>query len=238
MKSSESITKLAKALSDFQREVKNPANTASAKIPTKTGKGYSYQYATLPDVLNLVRPLLAKHGLSIVQMPGGNGRDISMTTTLLHESGEWIESEPLTLKADDATAQGAGSAITYARRYSLSAVLGISSEDDDDGNYATQAKKSTPKEKPAPKPAAKSSDNPRGKFFAQLREWAGENMEHLPYETVEETAKSWMREKIGVDSLSEVADSSWRTIVNDRMHVVFNAVESILLDDAFEEALP
>ena len=57
-----------------------------------------------------------------------------MTTLLLHESGEWIESDPVVTKAEKINAQGAGSAITYLRRYSLSAILNISSEDDDDGN--------------------------------------------------------------------------------------------------------
>lgn len=56
----------------------------------------------------------------------------------MHESGEWIEPEPLVLKAEKATAQGAGAAITYGRRYALSAVLGISSEDDDDGSQTPQ----------------------------------------------------------------------------------------------------
>ena len=53
---------------------------------------------------------------------------------LLHSSGEWLELEPITLKMDKISAQGAGGAITYARRYSLSAALGIASEDDDDAN--------------------------------------------------------------------------------------------------------
>src|SRR5690606_332377 len=81
-----------------------------------------------------VRPLLSKHGLSIVQSPSGDGERISSHTMLIHESGEWIEFDPLVLKAEKMTPQGAGSAITYGRRYALSAVLGISSEDDDDGN--------------------------------------------------------------------------------------------------------
>lgn len=129
MNKSDSITELAKALAKFQGEIKNPSNTA-------TNPYFKSKYAPLNDVLNLVRPLLSKNGLSIVQAPSGDGENIVVTTTLIHESGEWIEFPPLVLKADKATAQGAGSAITYARRYALSAVLGISSEDDDDGNHA------------------------------------------------------------------------------------------------------
>jgi len=124
---SESIKNLAIALSKFQSEVENPKNTADNPF-------YRSKYAPLQDVLNTVRPLLSKHGLSVVQSPAGDGELISITTLLLHESGEWIEFDPLVLKAEKVTPQGAGSMITYGRRYALSAVLGISSEDDDDGN--------------------------------------------------------------------------------------------------------
>lgn len=130
MNKSESLKNLATALAKFQEEVKNPANTANNPF-------FKSKYAPLSDVLNLVRPILTKHGLSLIQSPSGNGTDIIVSTLLLHSSGEWIETEPLILKADKATAQGCGSAITYGRRYAISAVLGISSEDDDDGNHAT-----------------------------------------------------------------------------------------------------
>ncbi len=130
MNKSESITNLAKALSAFQSEIQNPKNTADNPF-------YKSKYCPLNDVLNLVRPLLSKHGLSVLQSPSGNGSDIIISSILMHSSGEWIEPDPLILKADKPTAQGAGSAITYGRRYSLSAMLGVSSEDDDDGIHAT-----------------------------------------------------------------------------------------------------
>jgi hypothetical protein len=130
MQKSDSIKNIAKALAAFQSEVKNPVNTADNPF-------FKSKYAPLQDILNLVRPLLSKHGLSVLQIPSGDGEKIIITTLLMHESGEWIETCPLILKPDKPTAQGAGSAITYGRRYSLSAVLGISSEDDDDGNQAS-----------------------------------------------------------------------------------------------------
>ena len=132
MRKSESIKNLAIALSKFQNEVKNPKNTADNPF-------YDSKYAPLQDVLNEVRPLLSKHGLSVIQSPSGDGQSVSITTLLLHESGEWIEFDPLVLKAQKITPQGAGSAITYGRRYALSAILGISSEDDDDGNSLESA---------------------------------------------------------------------------------------------------
>lgn len=130
MNKSESIKNIAKALSQFQSEIKNPKNVADNPF-------FKSKYCPLNEVIDATKPILTKYGLCVLQMPSGDGQNITITTLLMHESGEWIESEPLTLKADKATAQGAGSAITYGRRYSLSAMLGISSEDDDDGNHAS-----------------------------------------------------------------------------------------------------
>jgi len=126
---SENITNLAVALAKFQAEVTQPKKTA-------TNPHFRSKYATLDEIINTVKPVLAKHGLSYMQSCGGDGERITITTLLMHESGEWIESEPLVLKADKISPQGAGSAITYGRRYMLSAVLGVASEEDDDGNAA------------------------------------------------------------------------------------------------------
>ena len=144
MNKSESITKLAAALAKFQGEIKNPNNTAVNPF-------FKSKYAPLEEVLNTVRPILSKHGLSILQSPISSEGMVGVNTILLHESGEWIEFTPVMLNMDKPTAQGAGSAITYARRYAISAILGINSEDDDDGNNAE------PKGKVEEKPQAKST---------------------------------------------------------------------------------
>lgn len=138
MQTSPSITAIAKALAEFQREAKNPTNSAKAKVPTKSGGEFTYTYAPLPDVITHVRPLMAKHGLAVVQSPISDQSGVGVTTLLTHTSGEWIMSDPLILPLQAGTAQAAGSAVTYARRYALSAILGISSEDDDDAGLATR----------------------------------------------------------------------------------------------------
>lgn len=130
MNKSESIKEIAPALAKFQSEVTNPANTAENPF-------FKSKYSPLNEILNLVRPLLSKHGLSVIQMPSGDGQEVIITTLLMHSSGEWIESCPLKMKPAKNDPQGIGSAITYGRRYALTAILGISSEDDDDGNSAT-----------------------------------------------------------------------------------------------------
>ena len=153
MEKSDSIKNLAAALSKFQSEIENPKNTADNPF-------FKSKYAPLNDVLNVVRPLLSKHGLSVIQSPGGDGQNISINTMLIHESGEWIEFDPLVLKAEKMTPQGAGSAVTYGRRYSISAVLGISSEDDDDGNHASHNKKKNASNKNQSKKQTENVDPP------------------------------------------------------------------------------
>lgn len=144
---SESIKELAGALSKFTGEVSNPKNTA--KNPQ-----FNSKYAPLEEILNVVRPLLAKQGLSVIQSTTGALEAVTITTILLHESGEFIETEPFILKGEQnarggtkvVNVQGAGSMITYIRRYQISALLGLASEDDD-GNHASKKEDKAPKGK-------------------------------------------------------------------------------------------
>jgi len=127
---SESIKEIASALAKFQAEVKDPVKDSDNPF-------FKSKYVELDGLLAAVRPVLSKNGLSFIQSPGGNGQDITITTLLMHSSGEWIEFDPLTLHAVKTDPQGAGSAITYARRYALSAILGVAWDADDDGNKAS-----------------------------------------------------------------------------------------------------
>jgi len=126
MNKSESIKELASALAKAQGEIEN-ASKSSANPHFKS------RYADLT-----VRPVLAKHGLSVAQFPTLEGTTASVETILMHSSGEWMSgtaSSPMQ-KMD---AQGVGSVTTYLRRYSLAAVCGIAQEDDD-GHAASMAK--------------------------------------------------------------------------------------------------
>jgi hypothetical protein len=145
MEMSESITKVSAALVQAQTEMRNPYNSADNPF-------FKSHYAPLDAILSLVRPILAKNGLLIMQSTGGDGSYASVTTTVLHSSGEYIRSDPLILRPSKLDPQGIGSALTYARRYSLSAILGIAGDDDDDANSISVA---PPKAAAAPKPAAK-----------------------------------------------------------------------------------
>lgn len=128
MEMSSNITELATALAKAQGEIKNA--TKSSDNPY-----FKSKYADLAEVLNVAREPLAKNGLSIMQANEGvaNGY-MSVTTLLLHSSGQYIKATG-TFPVGKQDPQGAGSALTYARRYSLAAMLGIAQEDDD-GNAA------------------------------------------------------------------------------------------------------
>lgn len=138
MKFSEDITELAKALAKAQNSLKNPNNTANNPF-------FKSKYAPLPDVLNDIRPILAGNGISVIQSPVANeAGGVGVETMLLHESGQYLLTDPYFLKPVKNDPQTAGAAITYARRYALNAALGISGEEDDDGNIANGKVKLNP----------------------------------------------------------------------------------------------
>ena len=130
MNSSTEIKDLAAAMAKFQAELK-PA------IKGNTNPYFKSRYADLQACWDCCREALVKNGLSVVQgSRESNGEIVTVDTRLMHASGQWIESS-LTMKPAKADPQGVGSAVTYARRYALSAILGIVADEDDDGNAAT-----------------------------------------------------------------------------------------------------
>lgn len=118
---------LALAQGEIENANKNAANPH-----------FRSKYADLAEVLNTIRPVFAKHGLSLIQSPGFDGSMASVTTVLAHQSGGYMTSTASCVPAK-ADAQGIGSATTYLRRYGAAAVAGIAQEDDD-GNAAAHNK--------------------------------------------------------------------------------------------------
>jgi hypothetical protein len=119
------LTKAKSAFPSIQK-------TKTANIP-----GRSYNYADISVILAAITPSLTANGLAIMQDQKRGEHSLDIQTTLYHESGEWIQSEWLAMPlAPNANAHAIGSASTYGRRYSLSAFLGLATEDDDDGHEA------------------------------------------------------------------------------------------------------
>lgn len=128
MEKSESIKSLAIAMCKAQAEMGGAHKGANNPF-------FKSKYADLKEVVKAVKEPFSKNGLSYVQFPINEGEKIGVETILMHESGEWLM-QRFTVKASKQDAQGAGSVITYCRRYGLQAVAGIPS-DDDDGNLAS-----------------------------------------------------------------------------------------------------
>ena len=112
--------------------------TQEAEIETKKGRNFSYKYSSLGDILSTVRPILTQHDLAVSQnvVDAGDGR-VGVETAITHAGGHAEVFGPVVMPTG-ADPRNVGSAITYARRYGLSAALGIASEDDDDAASASR----------------------------------------------------------------------------------------------------
>lgn len=131
MKTSTSIAALAAALAKAQGQLEGAKkDTANPFFKSK--------YADLSSVVDAIKAAFPANGLSYVQTIVTTEHGVGVETMLMHESGEWICGEPFTIPVNKADAQGFGSALTYSRRYSLSAIAGVKA-DDDDGNAAAAA---------------------------------------------------------------------------------------------------
>tara|TARA_R110002110_G_scaffold415850_1_gene657992 strand:+ start:23149 stop:23670 length:522 start_codon:yes stop_codon:yes gene_type:complete len=123
MNKSESIKELATALNKAQNEMGGAIKDANNPF-------FKSKYADLGSVVKAIKEPFANNGLSYSQFPITDGDRVGIDTILMHSSGEWL-SQSFTVKLTKQDAQGAGSAITYCRRYGLQAIAGVPSEDDD-----------------------------------------------------------------------------------------------------------
>lgn len=145
---SEGCAALAKALRAAQAEMKNPPKDS-------VNPHFKSRYADLATVRDAVIPVLAKHGLCVVQLPCEVEAGPALRTLLMHESGEWIGTTTL-LRALGNDPQKIGSALTYCRRYALQSVAGVAADDDDDGTAGARSAKP----EPAPLPPLKTPAQP------------------------------------------------------------------------------
>jgi len=137
MNRSETINELAQALSAAQGEF-GPARM------DKINPFLRNTYADLGSVIAAAKSACAKYGLAVSQPASTDGHEVTITTLLMHQSGQWLsDSMSLTLGEEKgrSIAQAAGSIITYLRRYSLSAMLGIYADEDTDGNGDNKTEK-------------------------------------------------------------------------------------------------
>lgn len=165
MTHSQELDQLFAALSEFQSKVYHVGFDAKVKVKTKTGPGYSFEYATLGALIEATQAQLAEHGLSVSQVLDGDG----ITTIVGHKSGQFISGNFTLPFTSNMNAQDRGGMITYFRRYGYASALRLNSDKDDDANSAVgneasfekapweERKKASPKAKP--KKTETSSDD-------------------------------------------------------------------------------
>jgi hypothetical protein len=156
---------LASALAKAQAELKNPGFDSN-------NPHFKSKYASLASVRDTVTPILAKHGLSVVQCPVFEDGKAGCETMLLHTSGEYL-SERLLIPVDKANAHGVGSCITYSRRFSLMAFAGVVGDEDDDGNAAVGDKPAKQEKAIEPDPVGKKALEACGAIKALEDVWKG-----------------------------------------------------------------
>lgn len=180
---SDTIGELSAALSKAQGNFQSIKRSRTVEVTGTTKQGrdykYTYNYAPLDEILNATRPALAENGLAILQRTDETERGTVLETMLSHSSGEWISSFKVLGTFDDP--QRFGGALTYYRRYEISAILGISSEEDDDGNGATgrEAKQQPKQERHQPVKPEPTKANGNGKPVEQAKAPAPTNAGEL-----------------------------------------------------------
>lgn len=165
MKTSDTIAALAAALAQAQSEIKNIEKG-------KVNPHFKSRYADIADGLEVIRPILSKNGIALVQATNFNGDTgiFMLNTRLIHSSGEWIEaSYPL---PSSGKAAEIGSAITYARRYAAFALVGVAGTDEDvDASDAADTKPQVAKRTVSDPDVLKEGKEIAKKGSEAMREW-------------------------------------------------------------------
>lgn len=199
MNQSENINELATALSKAQ-------SIMEAALKDATNPFFKSKYANLESVWSAARPALCANGLCIIQTTEEMGDKTVLVTMLAHSSGQWIKSRlPLNPSKNDA--QGMGSAMSYARRYSLSAMVGVVAEDDDGesavgrGSSSHQTKKPNAHQEqeyiPEPKKLSKEQLNDLQKLWDQVDDTCKINM------------TAWMKSTHGARSFDSLPEEAY-----------------------------
>jgi len=170
MQKSETIGELSTALGKAESEFPQIKRSQKVNFATAGGTRIKYSYAPLSEIFDAIRKPLAENGLAISQPMTIIDGKLIVETVLSHSSGEWISGQIL-IESQKLDPQSIGSALTYARRYSLSALLGIASEEDDDAEGAMNREQSESKGESKGENICPIHGVPFRKFTKDNQEW-------------------------------------------------------------------
>lgn len=206
MNKSDTIGKLSKALTAVQSQI-TPA------LKDSDNPFFKSKYADLNSVWDTARKLLAANGLAVIQgNTVGEMGTIIVETVLSHESGEWIQSS-LSLPLAKHDPQGVGSAITYGRRYGLSAIVGIVADVDDDANAASGNGRTAP---------PKASDKHRERITSLCKDLnsAGDSIAWKPSVLFDYVKEQW---NIGYENMNDSQLAAVATDLSKRLSTLTKA---------------
>lgn len=199
METTETKAELFKAFANFKKKLKQPLKDADNPF-------FKSKYVPLENVVQVVDEAMEDTGLSYVQeIEDLDDGYMRVDTIVLHESGEYMVIKGSKVKPVKNDPQSAGSATTYARRYSLSTAFGIASDPDDDGNGASQQEKGKMQQKrqQEPKSQPKPELTPEQKVAANI-DWVNKK-----YKPEIELIKSWqdMEHEQALKAIKEYASA-------------------------------
>lgn len=182
---------MAKAQATIQPALKDKANPF-----------FKSRYCDLASVWSACRDSLSSNGICVVQTVDKNESGMFLITTLGHMSGQWMRSQmPILLGKMDP--QSLGSAITYCRRYSLAAIVGVAPDDDDDGERAQQTyRKQEAQNQELPKPLPISKE--------MVQELV--DLESQVSQECREKSKKFMQEKCGTGDFLRLNQDQYRIV--------------------------
>lgn len=217
MNKSEQVNELAAALSKTQAALTRARESA-------TNPFLKNSYADLGDVWDAAREPMTANGLSVAQFPTSASDAIGLTTVLMHASGQWIEDTvylPLSDERGKSQAQVAGSIISYLRRYGLSAVLGIVTGEDDDGNAGSDPRQ--PRHKPKPTQDKRGNASPQSQAKRAAKRPAANGVDPAGARTAAETKAAL---------IAAAMDGSAEPASDKQLKYVRSSVSSLVESDA------
>lgn len=197
----EIATALAKAQAAMKPALKDTANPF-----------FKSKYADLTSVWEACREALTKNGLSVVQTTEFEGDAVWIETILLHSSGESIKGR-YPLRPMQQTPQGYGSALSYARRYSLAAMVGVVADDDDGHAASEKAAATNGAHHDEPPQSTMTGRKNEAEGIKQAREWANNAHAALGKLTTKDSVQNWIqRHGETVEALANVVPDEYRSL--------------------------
>ena len=201
---SDEINEIVKALAKVQSEIQNPKKDANNPF-------FKSKYSTLDNVIDAYKDLCSKNDLVVLENPVSkvdeNGKVlVGIEVQIMHASGQFLSFDPYLLSPVKNDPQGIGSGVTYARRYTLSSVFNIASEEDDDGNSASQNNKGQYQKPTKFKPATQAEIGNLKKEIIAFSKLMTDQGKNVKPEQVEQTLNITDYSKLNSEDVKEAVN--------------------------------